>query len=234
MSENERGLDVSHWIEPDWKHWLEEGYIFAYLKATEGINWVDNKLEDHYVEAEGYYRGPYHYFLVDYNGAKQAQHFHNTVKNLKWDMRPVIDVERYNNTTGPRGSGNRKVSRAVFAARLRNCLIEAERLFGVRPMIYTSRSMWNYLVGSTSWASAYDLWVAHFTTYPVPLIPDDWKGAGYRMWQFIDRPVDQNRFDGGLTKFLEWMGKPVPPPEEVSIVTVKYYPEKVKVALEES
>ena len=234
MSENSKGLDVSHWVSPKWFHWLEEGYIFAYLKLTEGTTWTDNRWLEHYGDSEGYYRGPYHYFRVQNNGKLQAEHFWNEAKKQTWDMRPVIDVEKYNNTAGPRGSGNRLVSQAVFAARLRNCLIETEKLFGIRPMIYTSQSMWHFLVGSTSWASAYDLWVAHYTTYPIPLIPNDWKGRGYRMWQFTSSPIDQNRFDGGLSKFLEWMGKSEPPTGEISDVKVSYNPKEVKVVLVET
>ena len=129
----------------------------------------------------------------------------------------MIDVEKYSGNTN--SDGTRRVSRAVYAARLRNCLLETEQLWGRRPMIYTSKSMWHFLVGSAGWASAYDLWTAHYTRYPVPLIPNDWAGKGYSMWQFIDRPVDQNRFHGDYAEYLKWMGKDVvePPGPQILI-----------------
>ncbi len=215
------GVDTSHWTYPtDWSHWSNLGFIFGYIKATEGTTWVDWRWKQHYAEATNFYKGPYHYFRAQWNGALQAQHMFETTKSVEWSMPPVIDVEKTNNTG---------FSRAVFAARLRNCLVETERLWGRRPMIYTSRSMWNTLVGSTVWASAYDLWIAHYTTYPVPLIPNDWKGAGYRMWQYTSRPMDLNRFDGDKAKFLEWIGQspePEPDPdpgEEPTILTPGLY-----------
>ncbi len=202
-------LDASHWVRPVWGDWKSKGYVGVYLKVTEGAKWEDNYWQQHYGASTGFYRGPYHYFHGYRNGAEQATWFYDKASVKQWDMRPVVDVEKYSGNTN--ADGSRRVSKAVFAARLRSCLYETEKLWDVRPMIYTSRSMWRFLIGSTSWAAAYDLWTAHYTRYPVPLIPDDWKGKGYRMWQFIDRPIDQNRFAGDLAEYLAWMGKDAPP-----------------------
>ena len=53
------------------------------------------------------------------------------------------------------------------------------------------------------------------------------------MWQITSTPIDQNRFDEGLSKFLEWMGKSEPPTGEISNVEVSYTPKEVKVVLVE-
>ena len=103
-------------------------------------------------------------------------------------------------------------TKEAFSARLRACLLETEQLWGKRPIIYTSKSKWEQLVGSVVWASAYDLWVAHYTTAPIPLIPGDWAGKGWKFWQYTSTPLDQNRFDGDLSKFLEYIGATPPPP----------------------
>ena len=205
------GLDVSHWVNVRWLEWKNNGYVFAWIKTTEDTGWVDNRWEEHYADAtaQDFYVAPYHYFRVRSNGALQAQHFFDTVKDHEWDMVPMVDVEKINNI---KADGSRLVSQAVFAARLRNFLFECEALFGVKPIIYTSRSTWQFLIGSVAWASAYDLWTAHYTTYPVPLIPNDWSGKGWTVWQYIDRPLDQNRFNGSFEEFLEWMGVSIPTP----------------------
>ena len=202
MSEEVLILDSSHWNRPVWSDWPEQEGV--YLKVTQGTQFADSAWKNHHAgaTAEDMYVGPYHYFKVDTNGAVQANYFYEEAKSHPWDMRPVIDAEKYFQINA---------SKTTWAARLRNCLVETEELWGVRPMIYTSRYQWQTLIGSVSWASAYDLWTAHYTRYPVPLIPDDWKGKGYRMWQFIDRPLDQNRFHGDHAEFLEWMGKELPP-----------------------
>ncbi len=208
----ETGLDTSHWTYPTpWTLWKGRGYIFGYIKATEGTTWEDWRWEKHYEEAVGFYKGPYHYFRGQWNGALQAQHMFNRCGFKVWEMPPAIDVEKTNNLG---------INKAVFAARLRNCLIETENLWGKRPIIYTSRSMWHYLIGNTSWASAYDLWVAHYSSRAiVPLIPDDWKGNGYTIWQHTSRPMDLNRFSGTKEDFLKWI-KVTPPPTDIPVYEV--------------
>ena len=201
------GLDVSHWNNVRWVDWKKMGYVFVWMKATEGTSFVDNKWRQHYQEAreQDFYVAPYHYFRVRWNGAVQAKHFHDEVKGQEWDMPPMVDVERTNNLG---------YDKAVFAARLRNFLFECEKLFGVKPIIYASRYSWRSLVGSVAWSTAYDLWVAHYTTKPVPLIPDDWKGKGWKVWQYTSSPLDQNRFNGDLADFLRWIGRELSPPDD--------------------
>ena len=208
--ENVKGLDVSHWVSADWSSWAAKGYEFVWAKASEGTTFVDNKYEQHTNGAveDDFYVGPFHYFRVQQNGVQQALHFHSVVGNNQMDLPPVIDVEKYN---------NEGYSQATFRARLRNCLLETEDLFERRPVIYTSLSMWNLLVGSAVWATAYDLWVAHYTTRPVPLIPNDWQGKGWKVWQYIDRPLDQNRFDGDKEEFLKWIGQESPAPPNTEL-----------------
>ena len=60
------------------------------------------------------------------------------------------------------------------------------------------------------WFAQYDLWTAHYTMYHTPWIPREW--SDFTMWQFIDRPIDQNRWKGTKAEFLEWMGKVIAPP----------------------
>ena len=203
MAQSAQGNDTSHWTYPtDWDKWENLGFIFTYIKVSEGTTWVDWRWRKHYEEAFEFFRGPYHYFRAAWNGAKQAQHMFETTKDVDWDMPPAIDVEQTNNLG---------FDKAVFAARLRNMLVETERLWGVRPIIYSSRSQWNRLVGSAVWAPAYDLWVAHYTTVAVPLLPDDWKHKGYKLWQHTSRPMDLNRFAGDEEAFLQWIGQGTPP-----------------------
>ena len=213
MPEYTKGNDFSHWNLPDWADWRNKGHIFAYLKVTEGVHFIDPRWITHQANgrAEQFELGPYHYFRVQVNGEVQGQYFFNEAKKREWQLPPMVDVEKRNNLG--------LATKSVFAARLRNCLVETERAFGIRPIIYTSRSNWHELVGSVAWAGAYDLMVAHYTNATVPLIPDDWKGQGWKIWQFTDKPLDHDRFDGGIIKFREWASldpspAPVPNLEE--------------------
>lgn len=198
------GLDVSHWNVVDWADWAARAYRFVYIKCTEGTGWVDNKWMTHQAaaETEDFYTGPYHYFRVAWDGATQAQHFYNTVSVRQWDMPPAIDVERTNNNG---------FTKAEFATKLKACLDKTEELFQRKPVIYTSRTMWNELVGTVTWAKDYDLWVAHYGVTS-PSIPEAWAGQQWKLWQYTSTPLDQNRFNGELDDFLRWIGVVVPPP----------------------
>jgi GH25 family lysozyme M1 (1,4-beta-N-acetylmuramidase) len=192
------GLDGNHWVvdKIDWPHWYDEGYRFCWNKTTEGIDFVDweyETLDDRALDA-GYMTGGYHYFRAKHNGTAQGNHFYSHARPDSL-MKPSIDVERIN---------NRGFSKAVFRSRLRACLLRTEYLFGVKPVIYTSKWAWLELVGSVSWAKDYDLWVANYTTASGPALPPDWDD--YLFWQFARIPVDRNRFNGTLAELKQWAG----------------------------
>ncbi len=204
-----KGLDVSHWqASVDWDDWKEKGHDFVYIKVSEGTTWVDPGWKGHFDAAVEYVRGPYHYFRVQWDGAQQGRHFWNQAKQRSFSMPPAIDVEKTNNLG---------YSKSTFKNRLRACLLETEEQFSVKPIIYTSESMWEFLVGSAWWADDYDLWTAHYTTASNPLVPSDWRDKGWKLWQWTSRPLDQNKFNGTMKDFLAWIGSspdPEPPPEE--------------------
>ena len=203
-------LDASHWVRPDWAAWSAAGYSGVYLKIAEGTTWEDTYWDTHYDEAEGFFKGPYLYFHGYESGLAQAQWFFDVGKSVGWDMKPVVDVEWYSGNRKPDGS--RRVTRTEYARQLKACLLKTEELWGVQPMIYTSKTMWEFLVGFDAWFTRYDLWTAHYTMAAEPWIPREWGVKGYQLWQYIDRPIDQNRFAGDMADYLKWMGKVATPP----------------------
>ena len=178
------GLDVSHWNVVDWPDWANRGYKFSWIKATEGTDWHDSQYFTHKAnsEGQGFITGPYHYFRAGFDGAQQAKFF-NTYVGMGGKLPPAVDVESINNTG---------FAQSFFANRLKACLLECENLFGRRPMIYTSKSKWEQLVGNVSWAADYDLWVAHYSTaLTAPLLPNGW--VKWAVWQYTSTPLDQER-----------------------------------------
>jgi lysozyme len=84
---------------------------------------------------------------------------------------------------------------------------------GRKPVIYTSPYFWNtYMVPNPAWASDYDLWVAHWTSNPQPLLPNGW--STWTFWQYTDRgiipgipsAVDLDRFNGNLPALQDYFG----------------------------
>lgn len=202
------GSDISHWNFENIRAKLQTlwgyGYRFVYIKTSESTGWVDPNWREIYDIAKdlGYKVGPYHYFIPSMNGQAQAAHFWNVVRDVEWDMKPMSDVEEPNHyPIVP--------IKSVYAARIKACLHDIEDLFGRRAIVYTSANIWN------NYVDAYveeELMVAHWTSRPQPVIPRQWQGRGWTVWQFSVNVLDRDRFNGDYQKFLEWLGKTLPPP----------------------
>jgi lysozyme len=94
------GLDVSnHQGTIDWKAVAGDGISFAYLKATEGQDWVDQQFAANWRGAgdAGIKRGAYHFFSLCSPGAKQADHFLATVPPDPDALAPALDLETAGN-----------------------------------------------------------------------------------------------------------------------------------------
>jgi lysozyme len=211
------GLDLSHWnwrptLGDELESFYDRGYRWVYIKVSEGTTFVDPHWAEIKAVAEsiGYFTGPYHWMKPTLNGASQAQHFHNVANGAQWHMKPMLDVEEsYNN-------------KIVYAARTRNCLNEISQLFGEMAIVYTSKSRWEQYVDTYV---AEELFVAHWTTRPQPLIPRQWEGRGWKVWQYgIFENLDNDRYNGDLADFLQWVGQPPPPPNgdlEARVLTLE-------------
>jgi GH25 family lysozyme M1 (1,4-beta-N-acetylmuramidase) len=70
-----KGIDVSHWDgKIDWAQVKNAGVGFAYIKATEGTNFVDSQFAHNLAGAKdvGLPFGLYHFLRPDNNGAAQV------------------------------------------------------------------------------------------------------------------------------------------------------------------
>lgn len=94
------GVDVSnHQGAVDWKAVAGDGISFAYLKATEGQDWVDQQLAANWRGAgdAGIDRGAYHFFSLCSSGVEQADHFLATVPPDPRALAPALDLETAGN-----------------------------------------------------------------------------------------------------------------------------------------
>ena len=117
----------------------------------------------------------YHLFRPEASGAFQARHFLDMTRPYRIDMPLAVDVEAVETET--------PLTPAQYATELANFVqtINAER--GEYPVIYTSASQWQTLVGV-----GYDalfrqcpLWVAHYGVQR-PTLPRGW--TSYWLWQY--------------------------------------------------
>ena len=90
------GVDVSaHQDEIDWESVAADGIEFAYIKATEGGDFVDDRFEENW-EGAGQVdldRGAYHFFTLCTPGRTQAENFLNVAPPDDAALAPAIDLE---------------------------------------------------------------------------------------------------------------------------------------------
>jgi lysozyme len=96
LAANERyGIDVSHHQGPiTWNRVANDGISFAYIKATEGGDFVDDRFAANWDGAAGagLERGAYHFFTFCTPGVVQAEHFLEVVPDDP-ALPPAVDLE---------------------------------------------------------------------------------------------------------------------------------------------
>ena len=74
------GFDISHYQESvDFDSAYNDGGLrFVYIKATEGLTYIDASFSDHYIAATnaGFIRGGYHFAHGDNSASDQADFFY--------------------------------------------------------------------------------------------------------------------------------------------------------------
>lgn len=90
------GIDVSaHQGTVDWQAVARDDIAFAYIKATEGGDFVDDMFTKNWSAAEevGLTRGAYHFFTLCTPGRIQAENFLRTARPDPDALLPSVDLE---------------------------------------------------------------------------------------------------------------------------------------------
>lgn len=91
-----KGIDVSHHQnEVDWRLIKEQEIQFAFIKATEGGDFIDKRFNENWREAieNGIDVGAYHFFTFCSDPKEQANNFIDVVPKIDNSLPPVIDLE---------------------------------------------------------------------------------------------------------------------------------------------
>lgn len=193
-----KGVDVAAHQHPggtpiDWSKVRSDGQSFAFVKATEGGDWVN----PHYVEdiqaanAAGLKTGAYHYARPAGDAKTQAANFAAQIA-LAPDqtLPPALDIE---------------VAEGKSAAQLEQWIeeftSELKRLTGRTPMIYTYKYFWMGQMNNSQKFSDMPLWLAAYQDQ-APEAVGGWKELSF--WQRsgsgkvagIPTDVDMNLFNG--------------------------------------
>jgi lysozyme len=90
------GIDVSnHQGNIDWKRVAASHVSFAYIKATEGSDFLDKQFSTNWANARaaGINRGAYHFFTLCSSGAAQAKNFLSVIPADPEALPPAVDLE---------------------------------------------------------------------------------------------------------------------------------------------
>lgn len=222
------GLDVSfHQDKIDWNRAFEQGYKFAFIKATQATRAKDGDFKRFVHEARnaGLVVGAYHYAVPDSDRGDailEAKNFAQEIVAEKFELPPVLDVEEI----GLQGE--------ALLQWIRDFTREIEASTGQFCMIYTSPAF-HSMVKVSSWSDGMTdrpLWVAHWDQSPqnpnvwtpksnhglrCPMMPKGYKNWDF--WQFdaakmdfANTLVDRNFFNGSLDdlyKFCEFFKHPL-------------------------
>ena len=203
-----RGVDVSEFQKNvNWKGLEDEGYSFAFIKATEGSSHIDSNFEYNWKEANktDMKVGAYHFLSYDSKGITQAENYIDTV-DKKWGMMPpVIDVEFYGKYVEAHPSGE-KIYEVL------DVILEAlENEYRKKPIIYTNKYIYNtYISGRYD---DYQIWISD------PDIAETLDDG--RTWLFCqytfkgvseniadgEKYVDLNVFNGSRGEFKKYSGR---------------------------
>ena len=185
------GVDIS-WYQGDvdMKKLSEQGISFIYIKATEGASHTDKRFRENWLKAgrSDLARGAYHFFSFESSGEEQARHFIEVVGDLKGDLIPVVDVEYYENME------LEPPAKEDLIKELRACLDTLEAYYHVKPMIYSSRTVYrDYLAGEFA---EYPMWVRSIF---LPAGVEGWKD--WTVWQYSD--MEQLDAYSGGEKYID-------------------------------
>ncbi len=200
-----RGVDVSHYQgEIDWEVLSAEPIDFAFIKATEGSSFTDDRFAYNFAQAQtcGLAVGAYHFFSFDSSGQAQAAHFIKTVEPFPGMLPPVIDVEFYGKYVEV------PPDKAAVCAELDVLLETLTVHYGLAPILYATEEAYTYFL-SGAYAD-HDIWIRNVKVRPY--VSD---GREWTFWQYTNRErlagytgeerfIDMNVFAGTKEEFFEY------------------------------
>lgn len=192
------GIDVSKFQHDiNWNAVADSGVRFAWIKATEGGDHLDEKFQANWNGAAqaGIPRGAYHfcYWCRPYH--EEIGWFIKNVPKDRHALPPVLDVE----ATPESKSCRRVLYREEVRVDIANMLKMMEDAFQRRPIIYTTVDFYASILDPDGFLD-YPMWVRSTKYFPAVKYP----GREWMFWQYqsdgfipgIDTKVDRNAFYG--------------------------------------
>lgn len=194
------GIDVSHHQGAiDWDAVAGAGVAFAFIKASEGGDFVDPRFGENWKAAReaGVPRGAYHFFTLCRSGELQAENFIRVVPRDAVALPAVVDAEHMGPCRHSPQITDVVGEIEIFLARL-------EAHYGRRPLIYTTREFHDaHLAGAFAEEG---FWIRSL------VLPPAFREDQWLVWQYHNRgrragitgPVDLNVLRGSVADLLSF------------------------------
>ena len=148
-----KGIDIStHNGSIDFNAVKNSGVEVVIIKATEGVDFVDSMVNQHYIGAKsvGLNIGFYHFMSEKTDPYRQAEDFYNCIKDKSYNCLPTLDIE----------VNNYGRSAAEITDRCLTFLNRFKELSGKDCMIYTGGYFGRDNLDSR--IKCYPGWIAHY------------------------------------------------------------------------
>ncbi len=191
-----KGVDVSHHQgSVDWEALAGDDISFAYIKASEGGDWVDSRFSINWEQAEtaGLLRGAYHFFTLCTEGREQAANMIATVPDAPGMLPPAVDLEYAGNCSG-------RPSSEEFTEELSAFLYTISEHYQMRPVIYTNAHFYREYLAEDP---------PDVTWWMQTPVVEPWGEPEWTIWQHIpgrvdgvNGDVDRNVFGGSRAELV--------------------------------
>ena len=169
-----------------------EGYEVCIIKATEGVNWIDPKLDYNYniAKTAGFKIGFYAFMSEKTSPTQQAIDFYNAIKDKAYEVIPCLDIE----------SNKLNRNATQITDRCLEFLAKFKELSGLDCMIYTGGYFGRDNLDSR--IKGYKAWIAHYGVN-TPMDTGFREVVGHQYTehgrvQGINNNVDLNNFTQGI------------------------------------
>ncbi len=202
------GIDIAKYQGPiDWAAVKRSGVSFAFIKATEGGDRVDDRFREYWRQsrAAGVPRGAYHFYYFCRPAIEQARWFIRHVPRERGMLPPVLDMEW--NHQSP--SCKLRPPPEKVRSEMRVFLDALERHYGKRPVIYTTPDFYEKNIAGHFKNETF--WLRTVKAHPKVTYP----GREWAFWQYtgtgvvpgIDGDTDINVFAGGKDDWRRWVAQ---------------------------
>lgn len=200
------GIDVSRYQgNIDWPTTRANGVSFAFIKATEGIDYADTAFSDNWYGAmlAGVPRGAYHFYYFCRSAEEQARWFIANVPKERGSLPPVLDLEW---NADSRTCPYRPETETVLSE-VQTFLSIVGRHYNQQPIVYTTPDFWET---NELWRlEGAHPWLRSVAAHPSERYPGEqwtfWQYSGTGLVPGIAGQVDLNTFAGSRQDWSVWV-----------------------------